>query len=173
MADKQEDLDLDVKSGNKLNTILLIVLIVLVLVVGGVGAAWYLLSGDKPAGEEGAQEGETAEQVEAQPQPAHYLKLEPEFVVNFEDPGKARYLQVEIQLMARDPEILEQVKTHMPVIRSELLILLSEQTFEELSTREGKLKLRDEVLKTVNGILQPAEGEAGIEQVYFTSLIMQ
>ncbi|MDZ7804168.1 flagellar basal body-associated FliL family protein [Thiohalophilus sp.] len=173
MADNEQDLDLDVKSGNKLNTILLVVLIVLVLAVAGAGAAWYLLSGDDDTAAAGDEEGESAEVVEAQPKPAHYFKLEPEFVVNFEDPGKARYLQLEIQLMARDAEVFEQAKTHMPVIRSELLILFSEQTFEELSSREGKLRLREETLKTINQILQSGEDDAGIEQVYFTSLIMQ
>lgn len=173
MAENEQDLDLDVKSGNKLNTILLVVLIVLVLAIAAGGAAWYLMSGDDESAGAQGEEGETAEVVEAQPQPAHYFKLEPEFVVNFEDPGKARYLQLELQLMARDPKIFEQVKTHMPVIRSELLILFSEQTYEELSGREGKLKLRDDVLKTINQILQSGADQAGIEQVYFTSLIMQ
>lgn len=173
MAENEQDLDLDVKSGNKLNTILLVVLIVLVLAVAGAGAAWYLMSGDDDTAAAEGAEGETAEVVEAQPKPAHYFKLEPEFVVNFEDPDKARYLQLEIQLMARDPVIFEQVKTHMPVIRSELLILFSEQTFEKLSTREGKERLREETLKTINEILQPGKDDVGIEQVYFTSLIMQ
>ncbi len=172
MADKDEDLDLDVKGGGKSNTLLLIILIVLLLVVGGGGAAFFLM-GDKDQGEEAAAaEGEhAAEAVEEKE--THYLELGKEFVVNLEDNRKVNYLQVEIQVMARSSEPLTIIEENMPLVRNKVMLILSSQKYEELNTREGKEKLREAIKQAIQEILHEESANANIEAVYFTSLIMQ
>ncbi len=171
MADKDEDLDLDVKGGGKSNTLLLIILIVLLLVVGGGGAAFFLM-GDKDKGEEAAAEGEhAAEAVEEKE--THYLELGKEFVVNLEDNRKVNYLQVEIQVMARSGEPLRIIEENMPLVRNKVMLILSSQKYEELNTREGKEKLREAIKQAIQEILHEESANANIEAVYFTSLIMQ
>ncbi len=171
MAD--EELDLDTKGGGKLTKILILLVIVLVLALGGLGAWMFMGKG----GEAAEGEGETAKAEEHAPaaavQPAHYLPLKPEFTVNFADDRKAAYLQVEITVMARKPEALSVVETEMPVIRNDVLNLLSSKTYDELSDRAGKEKLADEILKTIQGIVQAQLHEPGVEAVYFTSFVMQ
>ncbi len=173
MADKEEDLDLDVKGGGKSNTLLLIILIVLLLVVGGGGAAFFLLGGDDKEGgnEEAAGSEHPAEKIEAKE--VHYLKFEKEFVVNLEDNSKVNFMQVEIQIMAHSMEPLNLVEHHMPVIRNKLMLILSSQKYEEVNTREGKEKLREEIKEAIQEILHEESPNANIEAVYFTSLIMQ
>ena len=172
MADKDEDLDLDVKGGGKSNTLLLIILIVLLLVVGGGGAAFFLM-GDKEQGEEAAaaEGGHAAEAVEEKE--THYLELGKEFVVNLEDNRKVNYLQVEIQVMARSSEPLTIIEENMPLVRNKVMLILSSQKYEELNTREGKEKLREAIKQAIQEILHEESANANIEAVYFTSLIMQ
>ena len=42
-----------------------------------------------------------------------------------------------------------------------------------LSTQEGKAKLRKEVLKEIHKVLEAETGKEGVEEVFFTSFVMQ
>ncbi len=106
-------------------------------------------------------------------QPAVYLSLEPPFVVNAEGQGSTHYLQVSMDVMARDPAVIEAVKKHMPVIRNNLIMLLSSQNQTVVATREGKEKLRADALAEIQKVLKEQTGEPGIEAVYFTIFVMQ
>ena len=61
----------------------------------------------------------------------------------------------------------------MPRIRNELVLLLSSQTVESVSTPEGKEALRKAALKRIQAVLRKEIGEAGVEDVFITSLIVQ
>lgn len=103
-----------------------------------------------------------------------YLSLDPPFVVNFEsNPQEARFLQVNVEVMARDPAALEDVKKHMPAIRNSLVLLLSSQNYKTLSTLEGKEKVRAAALSVIQQILTERTGKPGVEAVYFTGFVMQ
>lgn len=122
------------------------------------------------AGEPAESEaGEAAEPLAA----ANYLALDPAFVANLEDPDQPRFLQAEIQVMSRDALALEGVKTHLPRIRSALLMLLGQQKPADLTTREGKEKLMEAVLAEVQKVMQVETGKPAVEAVYFTSFVMQ
>lgn len=105
--------------------------------------------------------------------PVIYHALEPPFVVNFQDQTQVRFLQISIEVSSRDIAVVEAVKTHMPVIRSNLILLLSSQNFSDISSREGKENLRASALDEINAILKERTGQAGVEDVYFTSFVMQ
>lgn len=102
-----------------------------------------------------------------------YLALDPPFVVNLEKPTEARFLQVSMEVMARDPQAIENVKRHMPAIRHHLMLLLSSQTYETLASVQGKEKIRAEALAAVQKILQEHTGKPGVEAIYFTGFVMQ
>ena len=173
MAEKDtenEDLDLDVKpaSGNK--KMIIIMAVVGILLIGlSVGLTLWLLGGKDSGGEHATEEQATEEGVKK----ASYLPLET-MVVNFADGRLARYLQVDIQLMAYDPEVLKAAEEHMPVIRNDILVLLGGESYEQVSSREGKEKLRQQILDAVNRILKQQAGQKkGVEAVYFTNFVMQ
>lgn len=177
MAEENEDLDLDVKpsTGNK-KTIIIMTLVGLLLVGISVGATLFFLGGDKSStGMTGdvpeATEDETkAKDVLKKPL---YLPLET-MVVNFADPKPARYLQVDIQLMAYDQMVLQAVEENMPVVRNDILVLLGGQTYDAINTREGKEALRKDIAGAVNRILKRHAGMKGkLQAVYFTSFVMQ
>lgn len=163
-----------------------------VLLLGGGAAAYFLLGSHGPAKPKAvAAEGEAAETAaEAEAAPAEapaaepgegapaggsaqYLALHPAFVVNLDDDEAMRYLQIEIELMSRDAAALEAVNKHMAVIRNDLLMLFGTKRYHEINTREGKEKLRLEALAEVQKVLTEQTGSPGVENLYFTSLVMQ
>ena len=144
-----------------------LILAAVVVLAGVGGGAWFFLG----KGKEGEGGKEAKKEAMA---PAVYVAFEPPFVVNFDSGGKARFLQVAIEVMTRDPHVAEELETHKPVIRNDVLLLLSNQEYATLSSREGKEKLQHEALEAVRHVIQTngGEGEA-VESVLFTSFVMQ
>lgn len=105
--------------------------------------------------------------------PAQYLALDPPFVVNFEDQGLLRYLQVSLSVMTRDKSIIDAVTNNMPPIRDNLILLFGSQSFEILNSTEGKEKLRNQSLANIQAILREEIGTPGVEAIYFTNFVMQ
>ncbi len=138
----------------------LMLVLLLVLGAGGGGGAFYL--NDMHGGD----------RADRKPT-SHYLALQPELVVNFRDAGRVRYLQAGLELMAYEPRALDAAKEHMPVIRHELLMLLSDQEFETLIGSEGKEALRIEAREIVRDLLAERANHHEIEDVFFTSFVMQ
>lgn len=129
------------------------------------------VEGESEGGDE-EQEGDEAG-AESENSPAIYIPVDPAFVVNFASQGKARFLQITVEVMTRSEAVPEQVKLHMPVIRNNLNLLFSDQSYDSISTLEGKETLREETLEAVQQILEEETGDPGIEAVYFTSIVMQ
>ena len=156
-----------------MKNILLIVLAVVVL-LGITGAATYFFVIDKSP-EQSAVEGAdgTEESTVDKSAPEIYHTLHPNFVVNFQNPKRERYLQVSVEVMARSEEVVEAVKAHMPVIRNSLVMLFGSQDAQVLRSREGKETLRQEVLGEIQEVLEERIGEPGVEEAYFTSFVMQ
>ena len=110
--------------------------------------------------------------------PPLYLPMDPPLVVSLDDKGSIRFLQVTIELMARDEHFLADVKTRMPVIRNNLLMLFGGQSIASLTNREEKEKLRQQSLVEVQKIMKenPSEDEdhqGTVEALYFTSFVVQ
>lgn len=81
--------------------------------------------------------------------PAQYFSFDPPLVVNFDDSQAVRFLQLQIDVMARDEKVIEAVKQNSPAIRNNLLMLMNNRDYKTLMTREGKEGLRQECLKEV------------------------
>lgn len=139
------------------------------------GATWFL-TGRHAAAKEGGAESAAApgEGDKAKPeQPALYLELTPAFVVNMADEDAQRFLQVEVQLMARDPKVVDAAKSNMPRIRNALMLLFGQQHSRDIGTRAAKEALQKQALDEVNKALAAEHAPAGVDALYFTSLVMQ
>jgi flagellar protein FliL len=150
---------------------LIIIIIAAVVLLGGGGGAWFALAGKGDDKKEEAKAKEAAHEVKL---PAQFVVLDPPFVVNFEASTSARFLQIAVQLMTREPHMVEVLERNSPIIRNDLLLLFGNKQVEEVSTNEGKEALREAALAAVRAIAA-AEGEKpeAIEAVYFTSFVMQ
>ncbi len=153
----------------KLKLIVLAVVALLLAISLSVGATWFFLShGDKSA--EPAKEEAAAAPAR---QPAVYEDLAPAFVVNFNQNGRQRYMQVSLSLMARDEAQLDALKVHMPMLRNKLVMLFSSQSFDALVTPVGKEMLRQQATAIVQELSKQETGAVAIEQVLFTNFVLQ
>jgi len=123
------------------------------------------------------RDAEAVEEEEAEEEeplaPALYAPLDPPFVVSFEQAGGARYVQMTLQAMARSEETVEAVKQHSPAIRNAILFLVSGYDLDLLTTQAGKEQLRKDLLVAANEILAKNGSEEPIEELFFTSLVIQ
>ncbi|HET6431133.1 flagellar basal body-associated FliL family protein [Dyella sp.] len=164
---ENDELDLTVtapKPGPKRGRLIAIIAVVLLL---GAGAGAYAVFGGKKAPADEAAKAAPEKKAE------FFLPLEPAFVVNFRDDESVRYLQVGVTVMSHDAAALETVKEAQPVIRNELLMLFSGQSYAGLIDAAGKQKLQAQALAAVQKIISERTGKPGIDALYFTSFVMQ
>jgi flagellar FliL protein len=148
---------------------MLVIVLCSLLAAGAAGGGVYFMTAKK-----GGEEQAAAEAAPVVKTPAIYSKFDPPFVVNFQNKGQMRFLQVSIEVMTRDAATADLLKQHDPKLRNDLLMLLGGQTFETLSSREGKEQLRAEALKAVADVIVAEGGKPeAVEQLYFTSFVMQ
>ncbi|UTA49492.1 flagellar basal body-associated FliL family protein [Simiduia sp. 21SJ11W-1] len=168
----EEENEAEGGGGGKKKLIILIVIGMLLvgLSVGGTIFALQMLADPEPVAE--GEEGE-AEEAAAPKLPAVYFPLKPAIIVNFNARGRQRYLQAEVTLKIRDPEVVAAVELHMSMIRNALVMLFSGQVYDELQTPEGRELMRQQALEEIQRIVESEIGKPGVEQVLFTNFVMQ
>jgi flagellar FliL protein len=107
------------------------------------------------------------------PKPAIYLEFNPAFTVNLSDTEAMRFLQITVEVMARDQLVIDAVKEHMPRIRNALMLLFGQQKASDIATREAKEALQQKALDEVVNALKAENSPSAVEAVYFTSLVIQ
>lgn len=166
MAEEDKDTETAAESGGGLGKKLMFVGIGLALLSAGVFGGMTFFGGDAPA--EGVAELVVADS------PALYTSLHPPLVVNFKDSlGDPHFMQVTMEVMARDQNIINSVREHTPVIRNSLILLYSGAIYEEVTTREGKEKMLADGLAEIQKVMTQQVGEPGVEALYFTALVIQ
>lgn len=167
MAEKEVQLAEKPRAGGRMLPILGVSLIS--LLVGGGAAAYFagMLGGH---GGPGAHAGAPVVAPRAE---ALYVPIDPAFTVNLQGGGPVRYLQTTVEVLTRNPDVEAQIKRHLPVIRSNLVMLFSSKESRALATAEGKEQLRAEALASIQRVLEAETGQTGAEEVYFTSFVMQ
>lgn len=146
---------------------IIIIAVVALLAIGG-GAAFMLAGGEQAV----AADGEAAAEVEKAE--AIYIPLDPAFVVNFQDKNnRTKFLKAELNVVTHEEDVPDAIAKHMPAIRNNLILLFSRQLYEELMPHEGKETLRAEALAEVQSVLKAQTGSDGVEDLFFTSFVMQ
>ena len=147
-----------------------VLLFLLLLLLGGAGAAYYFGLVDRLLER---WTGGGADAGQAQPEQAPAAKPSsaslPGFVVNLFDPLGRRYIKLDLELELVSPEVSREIQVQNARIRDSLIMLLSNKTFNELSTQEGKLILRNEILDRLNQAL----GGPKVVRVFFTDFVIQ
>ena len=141
--------------GGKKKLIIIIIAAVLLLVLAGGGAAFFLMKKKPVEGDEDADGGQaTAEAHEPAAKgkakrdskhPPTFVPLDP-FTVNLADKEGERYAQIGVTLEIEDAKTADELKTYMPAIRNNILMVLAHKTSAQLLTREGKQKLAKSIL---------------------------
>ena len=148
------------------------------IIEGHAQAAAPTAEGEQAAGEEAAPielaaaEPEKAEKT-GPVAPAQYVPLDPAFVVSFDEDDGTRYVQLQLQAMARSEKTIEEIKKHAPAIRNSVLFLLGSYKLQELMTLPGKERLRADLTTKANEVLAKNGSEGQIEELYFTNFVIQ
>lgn len=180
--EEQQDESVDQEAGSKKKLIIIIAAGVMALLLV-TGAVLYFMgifddeqpsTSSDPAKEESAEKEENAESDEddSVESAATYLPLSPAFLVNFKA-GDIRVLKVEISLLTTDDRVVDAVKLHDPVIRNNILLLLSNQDPEVLKSLEGKTNLQVAIKGVINKVLADKQVASKVKNIFFTELVMQ
>jgi flagellar FliL protein len=146
----------------KSNKKLFIIGILVVLLGGGGAGAWFMTQGGNDKSGKDAQA--------KAPKVPFFLALET-FTVNLQE-GE-QYLQADITLQVADQQQIDSIKLHMPRVRNRLLSLLSSKHASELATAEDKKRLAQEILAQVNQPFDPKDKPQQVNDVLFTSFVIQ
>jgi flagellar FliL protein len=169
MADEANDTENVAEEGGGMMKKLIFAGIGLVLLGAGVFGGMMFMGGDDAAEAEAI-----AAEAGAGSGPALYTSLHPPLVVNFKDKvGDSHFMQITMEVMARDQNIINSVREHTAVIRNSLILLYSGAIYEEVTTREGKEKMLADGLAEIQKVMTEQIGEPGVEAVYFTALVIQ
>ena len=137
------------KPGRMKKLILMGAIAALVLGGGGVGLMVYLAkqraAAEAAADEEdGGARGATAEKKKGHHSPPVFVAMD-NFVVNLADHDADRYAQIGVTLEVSDEKQSEEIKTYMPAIRNNVLLLISHKASTDLAGSEGKIQLAHEI----------------------------
>jgi len=95
-------------------------------------------------------------------------KLEP-FTVNLDRAEKKVFLNANFTLIAVDYETKDELDRKVDKIRDEIIKLLNDKSPKELTSVQGKLFLKDQIVTSVNRILQ----KGSIKEIYIEKFILQ
>ncbi len=107
---------------------------------------------------------------------SEYIELQPPFIVTYGGPGPLKYLKTEVTLIVPSVEAEVKVKKHTPPIRNSLVMLLSRQRSENVSSTEGRDQIRLQALEDLRQVMIGEYGDSGydlIKDLLFTSFVVQ
>jgi flagellar FliL protein len=163
------------KAGGKKKKLILFGIIGIVLIVTVVLVLWLFggsSSSDEPAA---TGSGSPAPSSSSRPEVGNalYVGMPRAFVFIVPGDSRERTVQIKAQLMVRGEENEELAKKHIPLIEGTLHEVFSSSTADRLKTAEGKGQLRELALTEVRSALEEVTGKPVVEQILFTSLVMQ
>ena len=101
-----------------------------------------------------------------------YYEFPGNFTTNLKESKK--FLQISLGVSTQyDDQVMANVDSHQLALRSEILTIMSTFSTADISGREGKQKLADSLKNGINDVLMKVEGFGGVENVHFTSFVLQ
>ena len=166
MAEEEQKDEAPAAGGGKKKLILIIVG-ALVLVGGSVGGTLMIVGGG------GSAESEIEEVVEEVRGDPSYVDMKPAFTVNLAPEDPVGFLQISMQVLTFNDDVAEDLEKHKPLIRNNLVVLFGKQKSAELRAPEGKEKLQQSALELVQAVINEHGSGGEVDNVFFTSFVMQ
>ena len=194
MADEENE---EPKKKSGLVKILLFVFAGILLIAVGLGVGYFMFGSQQPDPSEeiDAIIEKTKDEAEAEKQAAleqaenvaeKVAKEKPEaetFVTTyFEFPGtfttnlrsSRKFLQLGLGVSTQyDESVMLNIETHQLALRSEILNVMSEFTEEDIQGKAGRESLAKALADGINKKMLKLEGFGGVEEVHFTSFVLQ
>ena len=163
MADDAE-LKLD-NGGGKKKLFIIIGAVVLLVVVGVV--VFMMMGSSEP------QESEQTQQLLAESNKIFYVTIPSPIVLKVVSKPKGHIMQLRLSLMVRGEENKKLAEHHLPAILSAISTSLYDLDFAEVQTPEGKEKIKETALKSVQSKLKQLENKPVVEKVLYDGFIIQ
>jgi len=166
-----EDIEQQGGEGKKsLKKLIIMIAAAVLLLAGGGGITFFLMKGD-------SAEKEQVEEVEAD-EPAVaveklYFEISKPLVIDFPEGSAVQHGRITVSMLVEGPETIDVLKKNEPMIRNNLLMLIGAQDSNALNTREGKEALRKAMLDDVTAVLVKMAGKGQVDEIFFTSFVMQ
>ena len=169
----------------------------LLLIAAGLGGGYLLFGSSQPDPSEEiesiiekkmdeAEAERVAEEEIAADEASKVAKEAPEveaFITTyFEFPGtfttnlmnSRKFAQVGIGVSTQyDESVMVNVESHQLALRSEILNAMSELSEQDVQGKAGRVLMADALRDSINAKLMLLEGFGGIEEVHFTSFVLQ
>lgn len=163
MADDAE-LKLD-NGGGKKKLFIIIGAVVLLVVVGVV--VFMMMGSSEP------QDSEQTQQLLAESNKIFYVSIPSPIVLKVVSKPKGHIMQLRLSLMVRGEENKKLAEHHLPAILSAISSSLYDLDFAEVQTPEGKEKIKETALKSVQSKLKQLENKPVVEKVLYDGFIIQ
>ncbi len=152
-------------------TLFIILAVFNMIVVVGVGAMIFMSQkkAEKEDGVESVIRGEKEAQIEDAEKEDFIGKLIPleTFLVNLSGSRGRKLAKINMELEVNNDDVQGEIDKLKPKIRDIIIIILSSKSYAQISLKEGKDVLRDEIRDQVNLFLTKGQ----IKRVYFTEFI--
>lgn len=99
-----------------------------------------------------------------------YVPMAPKFTVNLAEPKK--YLMLDVQLLVEGADHVAKIKKHMPVLRHEMIMLLSGMHVADLQTMEQREALRLKTKQLLTDLLVKIQNSDGFRDVFFSEFLV-
>lgn len=125
--------------------------------------AFFLAHGVFAADDEEAAEGAPS-----------YVPLGDSMVLNLSTTKKRlTFLQLKVDVLVEDAEAEAAVTTHIPAIRHQIIVLLSEQNAMDMKSPIKRNDIRKLATDQVKEVMDELSSDDGIEDVLFSSFLIQ
>jgi flagellar FliL protein len=167
--------------------VLSVILLVVAVVFGTLFMSGYFAHKSEAAAHEKVDElDKAAEEARAMPEgPAKvkkeaeatrfentYLQIDKEFMTNISSSKKVMVVQIAI-MTHYDNRVFDNVKKHEFAIRSAILDVMRQSTEADTAKPDFRTELAAKIKVVMNDMLMKYEDFGGIEDVFFTSFVMQ
>ena len=103
---------------------------------------------------------------------ATYYPIEGGFTSNLQ--GSDGFAQMSVAIATYyDERVVQNIEAHETALRSAMLMTIAEQDREMLVTQQGKATLQGLLTTAINDVLEQKTGFGGVDNVYFTSFVIQ
>ena len=194
MADEENE---EPKKKSGLVKILIFVFAGILLIAVGLGVGYFMFGSQQPdpseeidaiiertKDEADAEKQAALEQAENLAEKVAKEKPEAETFVTtyFEFPGtfttnlrsSRKFLQLGLGVSTQyDESVMLNIETHQLALRSEILNVMSEFTEEDIQGKAGRESLAKALADGINEKMLKLEGFGGVEEVHFTSFVLQ
>jgi flagellar FliL protein len=102
----------------------------------------------------------------------NYFQMEREFLVNIT--GSKRVMSIQVAVMTRyDQRVVDNIKKHEFALRSGMMDVMRQSQESDVNKPEFRVELAKKLRDAMNALLEKYEEFGGVEDVFFTSFIIQ